>query len=119
MKDRKLDLVTNDIAVENYDGVIIDGLEQIAQNVAIRLRMFQGEWFRDTRLGLPYYSDSFTKADQTTVDTYIKTVIKDTPGINEIISFESNYDSANRSYSVSFKANTIYGVATLNNLNLG
>jgi hypothetical protein len=118
MIDRKLDS-TGDIEVDNYDNPLVSGLDQIVQNLRIRLKFFFGEWFLDTRLGIPYFSDSFTKGGAGVVDAIIQATIKETPEINEILSYSTIYDGPNRKYTINFSANTIYGVANINNLQIG
>jgi hypothetical protein len=119
MVDRKIDPTTGAIVVESYDNPLVSEKDQVAQNVTIRLRMFYGECFLNTRLGIPYFSDSFTKASRDTIDAMIKATIKETPEIAEILSYTSSFDGPTRTYTINFKASTIYGMVNVNNLNIG
>lgn len=104
MIDLALDL-EGDLLIENYDLKLIDELDQIIQNVSIRLRFFLGEWFLDNEAGIPYYEDFFIKApNQIRIESLIKEEILNTEGINEITSFESDFDSSLRTFSVNFSA---------------
>ena len=96
---------TGDLLVEDYDLLLIDGLDQVIQNVTIRLRFFLGEWFLDTEAGMPYYQDFFIKApNQIRVESLIKQEILDTEGINEITAFDAEFNSSLREFSVNFSA---------------
>ena len=94
-----------DLLLSDYDLVIIDGVDQVAQNLEIRLKFFLGEWYLDIDAGLPYYQDVFIKSpNQIRVESLIKQEILDTDGINEITSFSSEFDSSLRKFSVNFSA---------------
>ena len=114
MIDISLDSTGDDILIRDFDLVLIDEVDQIAQNLKIRLRFFLGEWYLDTQAGLPFYSDILVKApNQYRVESLIKQEIVDTEGVEEITSFTSNYDGANRRFSVQFEATTVSGTAAL------
>lgn len=96
---------TGDLLIEDYDLKLIDGIDQVIQNVSIRLRFFLGEWFLDIESGIPYYQDFFIKApNQIRIESLIKEEILDTDGINEITAFEAEFDSSLREFSVNFSA---------------
>lgn len=53
MKDFALD--RRDLEIANGDFALChDEAHAIAQAISIRLKTFSGEWFLDTRVGLPY-----------------------------------------------------------------
>jgi len=107
--DLKLDN-NGDLDIVNYDAVIIDDLDQIVQNCAIRLRFFLGEWFLNIQAGIPYYQDFFIKApNQIRVESVLKQEILDTVGITELTSFDSDFSSSLRKFSVSFSAESEEG----------
>lgn len=114
MKDIALDSTTGDLLLKNFDLQLIDGRDQIAQNLAIRLRFILGEWFLDVTAGVPYYDDFFIKApNQIRIESILKEEILNTPGIDKILSFSSNFDAHRRTYSVSFSVDTLQGEITL------
>lgn len=114
MKDIALDPTTGDLLLKNFDLQLVDGKDQIAQNLAIRLRFILGEWFLDTTAGVPYYDDFFIKApNQIRVESVLKEEILDTPGVDRILSFTSNFDDQLRTYSVTFSVSTIQGEIAL------
>lgn len=104
MLDLQLDN-SGDLLVSNYDLSLIEGVDQIAQNLAIRLRFFLGEWFLDIEQGIAYYQDIFIKSpNQIQVENLLKNEILETDGIIEITSFEAEYDVALRKFNVAFTA---------------
>jgi hypothetical protein len=114
MKDIALDPTTGDLLLENFDLQLVEGRDQIAQNLAIRLRFILGEWFLDITAGVPYYDDFFIKApNQIRIESVLKEEILDTAGIDQILSFTSNFDAQRRIYSVTFSVSTIQGEIAL------
>ena len=45
MKDLALDTTTGDLLLQDFDLQFVEDQDQIAQNLAIRLRFILGEWF--------------------------------------------------------------------------
>lgn len=56
MYDLALDPLTGDIAGPQVGGYLISGAARIAQEVRMRLQTHLGEYFLDTRIGLPWAS---------------------------------------------------------------
>ena len=110
MIDIALDPTTHDLQIQNFDLVLINDIDQIAQNLNIRLRFFVGEWFLDTLVGIPYYQYFFIKnPNQIQVDTFLKDEILNTDGVTNLTSYASDYDGSTRQYSVEFTAVTVSG----------
>jgi len=110
MIDIALDPKTGDLAFANFDFSLVGGVDQIAQNLAIRLRFMQGEWYLNTLAGIPYYQYFFIKnPNQIQVDTFLKDEISNTPGIIDITSFSSNFDGVNRRFGVNFACISVDG----------
>jgi len=107
--DLKLDS-TGDLAIEDNDLVLLDGVDAIAQDVEVRLRFFLGEWFLDTRLGVPYYQKILgQKPRLTAVAGIFRKAILTTPGMLSITNFEIDYDGPTRALSISFRGTSIEG----------
>lgn len=101
---------TGDISFSSQGFSLVDGVSQIAQNVAIRLRTFLGEYYLNTDVGLPYYEDIFVKpANEIRVDSLFKNEILETTGILELVSYKSSFDDITRAYSIAFSARTVTG----------
>lgn len=110
MIDLALDPTTGDLLIVDFDAALVNGVDQIAQNLAIRLRFIQGEWFLDILAGVPYYQYFFIKdPNQIQVETFLKDEISDTRGVQQINSFSSSYDGPSRQFTVNFSCNTIDG----------
>lgn len=101
---------SGDLLIEDFDLKLINGVDQIAQNLAIRLRFFMNDYFLDITAGIPYYEDFFIKApNQIRIESLLKDEILQTEGIEEILSFSSNFDSSLRKFSVNFTARSVDG----------
>lgn len=105
----------NNIYVQDGDLPLVTGIEEIRQWVGQILRSFQGDWFLDLDLGMPYYQTIFKKA--TTISD-IEGVFIDTissiPSILEITKFDLDFDAVNRSLNVIFTARTTDGILDFN-----
>ncbi len=107
MIDIELDPITNDLVFREFDFDLVDDVEQIMQNLAIRLRFFLGEWYLNITVGLPYYQLFFIKApNEIQIESVLKEEIVTTRGIAELTSFSSNFDSRRRIFTVRFGART-------------
>lgn len=115
MIDIALDPTTGDILLVDHSAQLVQDIDQVAQNLAIRLRFILGEWYLNILAGVPYYEYFFVKSpNQIQVESFLKEAIVDTPGILQITSFSSAYDNAHRRFSVNFSAQTESGNLTLN-----
>ncbi|PWU06783.1 MAG: hypothetical protein C5B43_01335 [Verrucomicrobia bacterium] len=103
MIDLALDPKTNDLLIIDFDAQLVSNVDQIAQNLAIRLRFFQGEWYLNIFAGIPYYQYFFIKnPNQIQVETFLTNEIANTRGVTEITEFSSNFDGASRKFNVDF-----------------
>ena len=96
-----------DIDFSNNNFSMVDGVKEIEQMLYVNLRTFQGEWFLDTTLGVPYFQSIFIKNPNIAdVDSLIKNAIVNTQsasdGVDQITAFNSVYDPKARTYSVTF-----------------
>ncbi len=103
MKDLALDPKTGDLLIVDLGATLVEGVDQIAQNLSIRLRFIQGEWYLNILAGLPYYQYFFIKnPNQIQVETFLKDEISNTRGVIEITEFDSDFDGATRKFTVDF-----------------
>ena len=113
-KDIKLDGVTHDLLIENFDLVIIDELDQLVQNLKIRLWFFFKEWYIDTSKGIRFFDDIMVKnPNLPSIEALLKEEILGTGGVNEILEFQLVFNRAGRSMAVNFKVNTDFGQASI------
>ena len=119
MIDFALDPLTNDLVFREFDFDLVDDTKQIMQNLAIRLRFVLGEWYLDITQGVPYYEEFFRKSpNQIQIESILKQEIVQTRGIEELISFEANFDKRRRIFSVNFSARSISGEELLKEMEL-
>lgn len=83
--------------------------EAVGQSVQTRLLLWLGEWFLNVDDGTPYMQGILGKYSQQVADTTIQDRVRDTTGVVDIENYESIKDADNRSLSVQFDLNTIYG----------
>ena len=101
-RDLLLDPDTGDLRIENGDLVL--GVD-IAQAINIQLRWLAGEWFRDTRLGIEYFTHG-KNPDVDYIAAQIRTAISETPQVAEVTRFVYSLDARTRKLSVDWAAIT-------------
>ena len=111
MSDLKINETTGDLEIgTDGDLIIIDGIDAIRQNLRIRLQLFRGDWFLDTRLGIPYFEEVLRKApDLNVVQSLLRDAIRTTEGVTEITEFELDFIGATRRLTLDFRAKTTEG----------
>jgi hypothetical protein len=88
--------------------VIITGLDEIAQKVAISIQLVLGEWFLNQNEGMPYYERIFIKnPNPGEITSIFRRAIMAVPGIRSVESLSVDFTAATRALSVSFVGRTI------------
>jgi len=101
----------------NGDLVLNFGADAVKQHIGQRLKMFSGEWFLNLSEGVPYYQDILVKnPNPDIIDGIFKNVILSTPGVDELLTFNLNYDAALRTLSLDFSARVLDTVIDFENL---
>lgn len=101
--DNDIELVDGDLHLTLDD-------EAIAQHLKQRLKTFLGEWFLDNRVGIPYYQHILVKNPNPLVlDSIFKSVILNTPGVEELTEFDIDLEPATRVMTLIFRVRTITG----------
>jgi len=96
-----------DLKLEKGQLVFVSGADHVQNKIAHRLGFFLGEWFLDTRQGLPYYRDVFRKRpDLDVIRSVFRHVIVHTPGVKALRSLSLSYDESARELTVGFEAVT-------------
>jgi hypothetical protein len=107
--DIKLD-DTYDLAMENGDLVLVSDAPEVVQAAGIRLLFMQSEWFFDFTAGVPWFQNIFThETSYEQKAKVLKDTIRNTPGVNRLISFEFGIDPVAHVATVEFTAETIFG----------
>ncbi len=88
-----------------------DNAESVAQKIKIRLKRYQGEYFLDTTIGVPYFQEILKKGvSKDYVDTIFIDEITETIGVETLDTYESILDRSSGVYQFSFAATTSEGV---------
>lgn len=106
--DENGDIVTSGVQ-------FISEREEIAQTIRTRLRLFLGEYFRNSQDGTPWFQEVLGKGSTlTNKDAIIKRRIIQTDGVSQILTYNAEYDNDTRQYTVSGSVLTIFGEVLFN-----
>jgi len=101
----------HDLDTSTLDLHLLDGAEQVRQQLLIKLKLWVGEWFLDTEFGTPYLQSILGK--QLTLSgalTALRKSILEVEGVRSIQTFTFNHQTAQRTLSVNFTADTAFGL---------
>lgn len=111
--DIAMNMGTGDLVLKGGDLVLIDNAERVVQQVLISLREWLGEWFLNTRDGVPYLEYILVKNPN---ETHIRQVLSDAilavEGVSAITSMDFTFNRVLRVLTVEYEATTIYGTVT-------
>lgn len=112
MLDLALNEKTHDLAL-NGDVMFIDNVERVAQQIKIQLLTFLGEWFLDVTHGVPYLDYVLIKNPNFTLirELFREQILK-VDGVSNLVSIDIDFNSATRQMSLSYEAETEYGMIT-------
>ncbi|MFT9498014.1 hypothetical protein [Anaerosolibacter sp.] len=101
---------SHDIDISTLDMQVVDGIERVKQQILIRLRTFAGEWFLDTRKGIPWTESVLVKRPNL---NYVRSLLYDeiatVEGVKSVDSLNMQVDTKERKMTVNYVATTIYG----------
>ena len=95
-----IDDLFNDFRISNGEIALVQGTDNVAQQIRITLRTELGEWFLNTNFGLPYYSVTKDLNDNNTqgilggnlsaaeIESYLLAAVFQVPGVVSINRFE-------------------------------
>lgn len=108
--DIKLNTETHDIDLSSGTlDLFLSNTDVVAQRVKIAILKKQGEWFRDSSEGVPYYQEFFTKRNNKKfVDQFMVSYISSVEDVNAVLSYESSI-TAGRILAVSVIIETDFG----------
>lgn len=103
---------TGDIDIQQNNWVMVQGTEEISQIIKQNLQTVLGEWFLDSSLGLPWFTEIFEKGQsQKNIDTIFIDEIGAAPGVISLVNYSSQLtNKANRLLSIEFQAYTVEGI---------
>lgn len=106
------DYADSDVAVEHGDFAILNGKfnliaednlpRQVGQRLHVRLLLHRGEVFFNTSAGFPYTDISKFKRASGIFDTYMKSYIVATSGVDKLQTYGSSLDKGKRVQNVRF-----------------
>lgn len=100
-----LQIPEGDLVLEGGTTKQISGSTYARQRVEVTLDFCLGEWFLDTRQGIPYFRDVLIKRpNDETVRSCLRRAILNTPGIVRVDSLTTVYDTTARKLTVDFEA---------------
>lgn len=89
-----LDPATGDLAVPV---TILRGADALAQRLTVRYKFFLGEWFLDTRQGIPYFRDILVKnPNLSLIQSVFRRATLLTPGVLAIRRFGTTLEEQGR-----------------------
>lgn len=96
-------LNNNDIKIQNGDLVICrDNKQALIQAIKIRLKTLKGEWFLDTNIGIPYFSEVFgNKRSEQFIKHILISEIENFSNIKSVSNFNIELDK-NRIATIKF-----------------
>lgn len=93
--------VAGDLHLDGAAGVHVTGREAIAQHLRQRLSSFRGEWFLDTRVGVPYFRDVLGQSPSNRfLRSLFRQVILGTPGVTDVTKLSISVDTGARTLTV-------------------
>lgn len=107
MKDFALEPGTNSFLWDKRGMTMTSGyLQYMQQKVRCCLSFLKGEWYLDTRLGIPYIPswDMDKDGHRAILESAIRVKISGISGIKKLLSFSSELDPKTRLFTVSFSA---------------
>jgi hypothetical protein len=112
--DLAIDKDTGDLLIRELDMRLTQGTDSVEQRLRQNLKAYQGDWFLDESNGLPYYKDILVKnPDISNIESIFKVAIAETEGVDELLAFDSSFDSSIRQFSISFKVRSGEDVISL------
>lgn len=112
--DFKISPITHDLVFENRDLAFVTGIDYYRQKISIVLQFFFGEWYLDTTLGIKFFEVILIKSpDETLVNNLIKAAILEVDGMLQILEYDSIFNKATRTFSITGKVLTDAGAFTL------
>jgi len=99
-----------DLTIRNNTLVLAEGEEAIDQQLRLRLKFFLGEHFLDTRQGIPFFREVFTKNPNTRLlRSIFSEAVRTTPGIESVDFMDVVIDAPTRTLNITFVATMLDG----------
>ena len=112
-----MNIELQDMDIGFIDGALpmVTGIDEVRQTLTNALSSFQGEWFLDLDLGMPYFQIILQKATSlSTIEAYFLEAISSVPGVLDIETFEMDFDEKTRVLDITTRVRTSDGVLDFN-----
>jgi hypothetical protein len=118
VRDIKLN-AGGDLDFTSGDLHFLDDSLCIIQSISNRLQFWQGEWFLDTRQGMPYFQQIFAKGvNQALIKSIFRNAILTTPGVVSVLNVDLAFNSSSRALTVTWQAKISTGQTVTQSDNL-
>lgn len=114
MRYRKLSSDGDYVFGSGKNDFLVNSPEAVAQAILTRLKLWLGEWFADISDGTGWNQSIVGKQSKNLYELTLHQRVLETPGVKDIVDFQSALDPDTRSLTVSMTVNTIFGEASLN-----
>lgn len=96
-----IDQATNDLYFEGDSLVLVRDAHAVGQHARQKLQTFEGEWFLDTTVGVPWLTQILGyKYDPALAEAVVKAKLLETDGVTEITSFSVSFNRASRGLQI-------------------
>ena len=124
MADISFDMVTNDIVLINSDLCLTsdtDVTEGVRQDLAASLKTFQGEYFADRSVGVPWREDvlSSKPLSSETATGIVTAAVLGVGGVSNVNDVTIDFDRSGREMTVSVTCQTDEGTLIKDNIIIG
>ncbi|MEB3790441.1 hypothetical protein [Acinetobacter sp. IK40] len=114
MRYRKLSSDGDYVFGSGKNDFLVNTPGTVAQAILSRLKLWLGEWFADTADGTGWNQSIVGKHSKNLYELTLRQRVLETPGVVNIMDFQSSLDPDTRRLTVTMTVNTVYGEAYLN-----
>lgn len=109
MRSLALDPLTGDLLLASGRLSLVEGARAVAKRLRGRLSLWEGEWFADLAVGIPYLDFLGQKGGQPVAEAALRRAILTCPGVAALELFTLTVDSKTRGATVAFRVRTTDG----------
>lgn len=109
MRALALDPATGDLLVSRGRLEVVTGSAALRQRLQMRLRLWAGEWFADTSVGVPWLLFLGVKGAQALAESTLRRAITTCPGVASLDAFTFTLNTRTRAATLSFRVTAATG----------
>lgn len=98
---------------------LVNSPAAVAQSVATRLRLWEGEWFLDLTAGTPYWQQILAQKNLGLATAAVRERIASTPFVTGISNFSVSFNGETREFVVTGVVSTDFGQAPISIVMVG